>query len=84
MIAIYIKGLVYKIAQINKAIVSCNQRYYSVKSSQNVYLELLYITLQSCPKLQVSFKRSKKEFEVKGAEAIYDYLTELNAKIRQV
>jgi hypothetical protein len=45
-------------------------------------VELASIILQSCPKLQVTFKGSKKE--VKGAEAIYDYLSELNTKIRQV
>lgn len=40
---------------------------------------------QSCPKLQVVSKGSKKEVkEIKGAEAIYEYLEQLNKKIRQV
>ena len=51
---------------------------YSMESFKFIY----HTSAQSCPKLQVMFKGSKKE--VKGAEAIYDYLTELNAKIRQV
>jgi hypothetical protein len=57
-------------------------KVYNSKIIMCVPIELTFIILQSCPKLQVTLKGSKKE--VKGAEAIYNYLTELNAKIRQV
>lgn len=88
MIATYIKEFVYKTAQINMDLIS-NQRCNCSKSITKcilIYNNTSALNnnniIQSCPKLQVMFKGSKKE--VKGAEAIYDYLTQLNRQIRQV
>ena len=43
---------------------------------------ILFFYLQSCPKLQI-FTKPNNKHEIRGAEKIYEYLSDLNQKVRE-